>query len=191
MSSPNLQSLDYQPLSKKNWPQLQQLFGERGACGGCWCMHWRLTNKEYERNKGSGNKQLFYDLIISKAPLGILAFFQGEPIAWCSVSPRDSLPRLETSRILKRVDNKPVWSITCLFLKKEFRRKGLSKSIIKAACDYAKAQGASIIEAYPIIPKKEKMPDAFAWVGFANAFEQAGFEAVAQPSETRLYMRYQ
>jgi len=153
-------------------------------------MYWRLTNKEFSQHKGEGNKQLFRDLVEEQDPLGVLAFEEDEPIGWCSVSPRDALVRLKTSRLLKRVDEKQVWSITCLFIRKDWRRKGLSRLLIRAGCEYAEQQGAKIIEAYPIIPKKAKMPDVFAWPGFATSFLGAGFEVVEQRSETRMYMRY-
>ena len=93
------------------------------------------------------------------------------------------------SRLFKRIDSKPVWSVTCLFIRKDFRRDGLSSALIKTACNNAFIQGAKTIEAYPIIPKKDKMPEVFAWVGFAKAYKNAGFKVVSQPSETRLIMR--
>ena len=111
------------------------------------------------------------------------------PIGWCSVSPRETFLGLEKSRLFKRFDSNPVWSVTCLFIRKDFRRDGLSSTLIKTACNNAFNQGAETIEAYPIIPKKDKMPDVFAWVGFTKAYKNAGFEVIDQPSETRLIMR--
>lgn len=83
-------------------------------------MYWRLVHKEYEKNKGAGNKKTFYTLAKNKLPLGVLAYDNHVPVGWCSVSPRSSLVRLEHSRLFRRMDNKPVWSITCLFIEREF-----------------------------------------------------------------------
>jgi len=178
----------YKLLDVRTWPDLVTLFGKNGACGGCWCMTWRLTSKEYEATKGENNKLKFYDLVKAGKPLGTLAFSNNMPIGWCSVSPRETFLRLEKSRLFKRFDSIHVWSVTCLFIRIDYRRNGLSSALIKAACNNAFKQGAITIEAYPIISKKDKMPDVFAWVGFTKAYKNAGFEVIGQPSETRLIM---
>ena len=133
--------LQFSPVTKKRWSDFEMLFGERGACGGCWCMLWRLTRKEFENQKGAGNRKAMKAIIEAGKIPGILAFSQGEPVAWCSVAPRDHFPALDRSRILKPVDEMPVWSISCLFVDKPFRRKGLSTQMIVAAVDYAKKKG--------------------------------------------------
>lgn len=186
----DLKAALFTPVTCENWEDLVELFGVRGACGGCWCMYWRLTHREFQEKKGVGNKKLFHKLVSERKPVGVMAEVNGKPVGWCSISPRKDLIRLSNSRLLKPVDEQPVWSITCLFINKEFRRLGLSKDLIKAACDYAKGLGAQIIEAYPIIPKKDPVPDVFAWVGFVESFRKAGFKRVEERSETRLLMRY-
>ena len=182
--------LQFSPVTKKRWSDFETLFGERGACGGCWCMLWRLTRKEFENQKGAGNRKAMKAIIEAGKIPGILAFVQNEPVAWCSVAPRDHFPALDRSRILKPIDDLPVWSISCLFVDKQFRRKGLSTQIINAAVDYVKKKGGSIVEAYPVEPKKDKMPDVFAWTGLASAFLKAGFVECARRSETRPVMRF-
>lgn len=184
-----MQHFHFKALAADTWADLENLFGARGACGGCWCMTWRLASKDYERFKGEQNRLLLRQMSEAGKPLGVIAYAGGEPVGWCSVSPRESLARLENSRLLRRPDGLPVWSITCFFVKKEFRRKGLAAHLIKAASDYAFANGAPAVEAYPMIAKKETVPEVFAFIGFANSFEKAGFETISQPSDTRLIMR--
>ncbi len=182
--------LRYKPLNKETWSDLQTLFGEKGACGGCWCMYWRLSHKEYESRKGQINREAFNNLINQDRPLGMLAFEDDLPIGWCSLSPKRTLIRLKSSRLFKNLNEvRSTWSITCLFIHKDYRNKGLSTKIISAAAEYALENGASIIEAYPILPKKSNMPSAFAWVGFVNSFKRAGFKKIIQVSESRLVMR--
>ncbi|MBI2969026.1 MAG: GNAT family N-acetyltransferase [Bacteroidetes bacterium] len=181
--------LTFHPLTSQNWKHFETLFGAKGACGGCWCMTWRLTSKDYEKFKGNGNKQKIRRLVKSNRPLGIIAFKNKIPIGWCSVSPRHTFPRLENSKLLKRLDDIPVWSITCLFINKEFRRKNISSFLIKEAAEYAFQNGATVVEAYPVIPKKKPMPDVFAWTGIANAYKKVGFAIAHQPNENRLIMR--
>ena len=183
-------NLQFKPLSVSNWEAFNKLFGERGACGGCWCMYWRLKNAEFEKQKGLGNKNAIRMLVEKKQPVGILAYVKTKPVGWCAIAPRVKYLRLENARILKRIDEKPVWSIVCFFIDKNYRAKGISIELIKAAVKYATAQGATIIEAYPQIPKKDKIPPVFAYTGLASAFSKAGFEEMARRSDTRPIMRY-
>jgi len=120
---------------------------------------------------------------------GILAFCSEEPVGWCSLGPRTSFPGLAGSRILKPIDDLPVWSVTCFFVRRDFRRKGVSVALLQAAIDFAAAQGARAVEGYPVEPRKD-MPDAFVWHGTSSAFLQAGFQEVLRRSETRPIMRY-
>jgi len=180
---------NFSAVTKQNWKDFEELFGERGACGGCWCMYWRLKRKDYEAQKGTGNKREMKKLINSGVIPGILAFKNTEPVGWCSVAPRDEFLVLENSKILKRIDDKPVWSVVCLFIKKNYRNCGISVQLLKAAKKYIKEQGGRILEGYPVEPKKDKMPDAFAWTGLASAYLKAGFKEQLRRSETRPIMR--
>ena len=121
---------------------------------------------------------------------GLIAYIKDDPVAWCSIAPRENFQALDRSRILKRVDDKPVWSIVCFFVSKPYRRKGISLNLIKAAVDYARGQQAGIVEGYPIDPKKENSPDVFVYTGLFSAFKKAGFVEVCRRSETRPIMRY-
>lgn len=184
--------LDFHPLTPDRWPDLERLFGERGACGGCWCMWWRLTGPEYAAQRGHANKQSFQALVESDAEPGILAYAEGEPVGWCAVAPRDAYKRLreERIRIFKKVDEWPVWSITCFFVARPFRRKGITVELLTAAVAFARERGATIVEGYPVEPKESRIPDASAYTGTATAFRQAGFVEVLRRSETRPIMRY-
>ena len=178
------------PVTRERWKDFEKLFGEKGACAGCWCMYWRIKASLWEKQKGDGNKKAIHKLISSGFIPGILAYIDGEPVGWCSVAPREDFPRLENSRILKPVDEKPVWSIVCLFIQKNYRNSGISVQLLKAAKKYAEEQGVKILEGYPVEPKKDKMPDAFVWTGLASAFLKAGFKEQLRRSETRPIMRY-
>ncbi len=181
--------LTFHPLTPARWRDLEALFGERGACGGCWCMWWRLKRSEYEKQKGEKNRQAFRKIVNSGQPPGLLAYQDGQAVAWCAVAPRETYPVLERSRVLKRVDDQPVWSVVCLFVARPHRRKGVTVELLKAAVEYARKQGAKIVEGYPVEPKSSKMPDTFVWTGLASAYSKAGFVEVARRSETRPIMR--
>lgn len=180
----------FYPLNPERWDDLEELFGERGACGGCWCMWWKLTTSEFEKQKGENNKKAFEKIVKSGKIPGIIAYLNEHPVAWCAVGPRESYPRLQRSRILKPIDDEPVWSIVCLFVAKPYRNKGISVKLLKAAIDHVSKQKGKIVEGYPVEPKKESIPDAFAYTGLASAFRKAGFIEVIRRSETRPIMRY-
>jgi len=114
----------------------------------------------------------------------------GKPAGWCSVAPREHFPALENSRILKPVDEQPVWSISCLFVEKNYRRQGISVALLRAAADYVKRHGGKIVEGYPTEPKKNRLPDVFIWTGIASAYQKAGFVECARRSQTRPIMRF-
>ena len=152
-------------------------------------MWWRLNRSTFNAQKGEKNRAAFKAVVDSGDAPGILAYFNGTPIGWCAIAPRETYPALERSRVLKRIDDKPVWSIVCLFIARTYRRKGVSIELLKAAADYARKQGGRIVEGYPVEPRKDEMPDAFAWTGLASAFLKAGFVECERRSETRPIMR--
>ncbi|MEK7798691.1 MAG: GNAT family N-acetyltransferase, partial [Acidobacteriota bacterium] len=180
---------EFHPLTPARWGDLETLFGERGACGGCWCMYWRLARSRFEKQKGAGNRRAFKRLVGSGLPPGILAYRDDRPIGWCAVGPRESYPVLERSRTLRRFDDRPVWSVTCLFVARPERRQGLSVELLRAAASHARRRGARLIEGYPVEARTGRLPDAFAWTGLPAAFRRAGFVEVARRSPTRPFMR--
>lgn len=182
-------NLRFLPLTDKNWSDLEMLFGPRGASGGCWCMWWRLRRSEYEKKKGAGNQRAFHKIVDSGAPVGVLAYADGKPVGWCAVAPRADYPVLGRSRVLAPVDGQPVWSVTCFYIAKGWRRSGLTAQLLEAAVSYARKRGAKLVEGYPQDPRSGKFPDAFAWTGLASAFRKAGFAEVARRSATRPVMR--
>ncbi|MCU0364258.1 MAG: GNAT family N-acetyltransferase [Ignavibacteriaceae bacterium] len=181
---------NFYPVTKENWKDFEDLFGEKGACAGCWCMYWRMKRKDYDNLRGTGTKKKMKSLVNKGTVPGILAYDNDKPIGWCSVAPREDFPVLENSRVMKRIDNKPVWSVVCFFIKRDYRRKGLSVELLNASKVFVKMNNGKIIEGYPVEPKAAKSPDVFVWTGLASAFRQAGFKEIIRRSETRPIMRY-
>lgn len=182
-------SIRIEPVTPGRWDDLVRLFGARGACGGCWCMTPRLSSAEYERSKGAGNRRKLRALVDRGRVPGVLAYRGDEPVGWCSIEPREAFPRLARSRICKPVDDAAAWSITCLFVAKGCRAQGMSSQLIAGAVDHARRNGARIVEAYPVEPKRKPMPDVFAFTGIASAFRRLGFVEVARRSPSRPFLR--
>lgn len=182
--------LSIHPVIPDRWPDLVKLFGPRGASGGCWCMWFRLKRAEFERRKGEGNRRTMKKIVERGGVPGLLAYENGEPVGWCAVAPRESYLLLENSRVLERVDDKPVWSVVCFFIAKSHRGKGVTTALLKAAVAFAAKSGARIVEGYPVDPGTRRIPEAFAYHGLVDAFRAAGFREVLRRSDTRPIMRY-
>lgn len=177
-------------------------------------MFMRLPRATFEQQKGLKNKKAMQKLVKANDVPGLLAYARGEPVGWCSISPREKFSALERSRILQPIDEQPVWSVTCFFIAKGFRRQGVTVELLKAAIAYVKKRGGKILEGYPVEPAsastssasigsastssattadagaKKMQPDTFMWTGLASAFRKAGFKEILRRSATRPIMRY-
>ena len=155
-------------------------------------MLWRLTRAEFERRKGTGTKRALRRLVGKGDPPGVLAYVGDVAVGWCAIGPRETYPALERSRIMRPPppDASRVWCVTCFYVAPRFRRRGLSVQLLRAAVTFAGRRGARVVEGYPIVPSRSDYPPAFASIGLAGTFSGAGFRQVAQPSPTRLIMRY-
>lgn len=180
--------LTTQALTSDRWEDFERLMGPRGGADDCWCMLWRLKAKEWREGKTGGNRTAMR-AIVAEQPPGLLAYADDLPVGWCSVAPRSAFPRLDNSRILKPVDDAPVWSVTCFFIAKGWRGKGVATMLLEAACAFARERGASVLEGYPIDPLGARYANAFAWTGMMRSFEEVGFEEVARRSDKRPIMR--
>jgi len=180
----------FHPLTPERWGDFEMLFGPRGATGGCWCMYWRLRRTQYAEQQGELNRRNMKAIVESGNIPGILAYAGDEPAGWCSIAPREEFSTLARSRVLRPVDDQPVWSVVCFFISRKYRRQGLTVALLKAAVEYARSRDARIVEGYPVDPREGKSPDVFVYTGLLSAFKQAGFTEVLRRSETRPIMRY-
>jgi GNAT superfamily N-acetyltransferase len=178
--------LTVRPLTPDLWPALEDLFGERGACNGCWCMYWRI-GAAYRRTPRDRNKEAFREVVRRGPPPGLLAFDGDLPVGWCQLTPREELPWLDRAWALKRVDDLPVWSLSCFYVRKGYRKRGITSALIAAALEVARRAGAPALEAYPL--DADWTPSASS-TGFVSTFVRAGFATVARRVPPRPVMRY-
>ncbi len=181
--------LTVEPLTCERLGDFEALFGPRGACGGCWCMWWRLSASEFRRQRGEGNRKAMRALVAGGEVPGLLAYLDGEPVGWCCVGPRTAFPRLARSRVLAAVDEAPVWSVVCFFVARRARRQGVMGKLLEGAVAHACRAGAQMVEGYPVAPRQRVTADAFAFTGLLGPFLAAGFVEVARRSPTRPIVR--
>lgn len=187
-------ALRIHPVTRERWQDLTRLFGDRGACGGCWCMFFRLTGAEFDegsRRRGALNRRRLNTIVRGDRIPGLLAYRGDAPVGWCSVAPREELCRISRSPVIKPIDDEPgVWSVVCFFTDRTARGEGVATVLLEAAVEHARRNGARIIEAYPLDPASTPIPNEEAYVGLASMFLRVGFEEVARRRERRPILRY-
>lgn len=175
---------EFHPLTSDRWPDLVQLFEHHGNPGYCWCMTWRAPSAEYQQLGTAGRKRALRSRVKAQIPIGILAYRADEPVGWCSIAPRETYARLEKSTTLKRIDDRPVWSVVCFFVSRPMRGKGLALQLLRAAVAYAASRGAHIVEGYPVNPGQ-----SYQFMGSPAIFKAAGFREVARAENDRPIVR--
>ena len=181
-------ALDIQPLTPERWDDLVQLFGDNGAYGNCWCTWFRQTSKDFSAgcaNRGAGNRDFLQRLTDARRRPGLIAYRDGTPVGWVSVAPLDEFGRILRSPTLKPETAPPptTWAIVCFYVPRGERRGGVTRSLLPAAVDYARSQGATRVEAYPVDTRgKARIESAGLFTGKLDWFQQAGFAEVRRRS---------
>jgi GNAT superfamily N-acetyltransferase len=137
---------------------------------------------------GERNRRALRSLVNKGTVPGLIGYEDGSPVGWISLGPREEYGKLARSPVMKPVDDKPVWSIVCFFVDPRVRGKGAAEALLKGAIDYARSQGARLLEAYPVDKGERSHPD-FMFFGAKSMYDRAGFKEVARRKETRPVMR--
>jgi GNAT superfamily N-acetyltransferase len=175
------------PATSAQWPALEDLFGRSGASNGCWCMYWRIGPRYRDRPRAD-NKEDLRQLAASGRPPGLLAFHGDQAVGWCELAPRAELAWLARARYLGPVDDLPVWSVPCFYVRSSHRGRGVMDALIEGALPTAATAGAPALEAYPVdttVPSHT----GNLFPGIAAAFARHGFEVVARRKPDRPVMR--
>ncbi len=185
---------DILPLTPERWPAFEDLFGRQGACYGCWCVHFRLPPAARRVNDREANKAFMKRRIEDGPPPGLLAFEGDRAVGWMQIGPRADVPEWNNKgRASAPLDvdaaDAAAWAISCFFLRSSARGKGLTHRLVEAGLDFARQNGARLVEACPIRRSKDSRSIGL-FVGSVRVFEKAGFETVAERKEGRPLMRY-
>jgi predicted GNAT family acetyltransferase len=182
------------PLSSERWSDLESLFAGKGCSFArtCWCMDYRLSGKRPALAPGQiraeVNRAALKNLVEGGSVPGLIGYRGSTPVGWVSLAPREEYTRLKRSSVMKAVNEQPVWSVICFVVPSEYRGQGIAEALLKAAVNYAKKNGAKIVEAYPI-DKPSRSNDSFMWFGAKSMYDKAGFEEVARRKPQRPIVR--
>jgi GNAT superfamily N-acetyltransferase len=171
--------LDIHPLTADRLPDLASLFEQGGDPRWCWCSFYRVRSVDFRGSTPESNRRVLEAAVATtaddgRAP-GLVAYRDGEAVGWVSVGPRADYERLEHSKVLAPVDDRPVWSIVCFVVARRSRGQGIAAALLEAAADYARQHGATLLEAYPVDTHGARVPAADAYKGTVGMFERAGF----------------
>lgn len=175
-------TVKFRPVEQNNRNDFEALFESTGAPNYCWCMAWRVVDDEKGTTDNERRKNSILQRVGDKIPIGILGYIEDKPVAWCSIAPRNTYRKLGGEDL--EVDEGKIWSLVCFYIKRDFRKQGLSVSLIKAAVKYAKSKGAKYVEAYPVKPGSP----SYRFMGFVPVFEKLGFEFVKKAGSRRNVM---
>jgi GNAT superfamily N-acetyltransferase len=120
--------------------------------------------------------------IMDSTTVGLVAYLEGEPVAWVSIAPRDTYRDLGGPEAEK---GEKIWSLACMYIHRKLRGEGHGNELIKAATAYARKRGGTMLEAYPVDPKSP----SYRFMGFVPAFKRLGFEEIAKAGSRRHVMR--
>jgi len=183
--------IDARPAGAERWKDLVTVFGRCGAYDGCWCMYWRRKRSELGRMKTAGRRDALRELTTRARPPGLLYYDLSDekapvPFGWCALGPREDFSVLQRSPVLKPVDELPTWSMVCFFVREQYRGRGLFRRLAELALDYARAQQAPRIEAYP---RENHLTGPYAYQGITPVYLSLGFREIARRKPLRPILR--
>jgi GNAT superfamily N-acetyltransferase len=165
------------PVSPDRFDDFADVVNRSRRSNHCWCLSHRLTAAEIDRLGGGSREQAMRRLCETDRPPGVVVYRDGEPVGWCNIGPRADISRLARSRLIRPVDDLPVWSIVCVVVRAGHRRQGVTAPLLEGAVAYAASHGAPAVEAYPVDPPG-RMDATMAFVGTRAMFDRAGFHVV-------------
>jgi GNAT superfamily N-acetyltransferase len=169
-------TFDTRPLTPDRVDDFATVANPNRRPSHCWCLSHRLSAREITELGGGSREAAFRALCARENPPGVIGYDDGEPVGWCSIGPRSENTRLSQSRLIRPLDDVPVWSIICVVIRGGHRRRGYTTPLINGAVEYAATRGAPAVESYPVDPGSGRIDLTMAFVGTRAMFANAGFE---------------
>jgi len=170
-------------LSVDTWePYAAMVERHNGVFGGCWCTWFHRPAGDAPGVEGLGegydsNRQIKASLVCEGRSRAALVFDDEEVVAWCQFGTPSELPNIyHRKQYLEMIERLPDFRITCIFVDKRYRRRGLSAVALQGALDLIAAAGGGVVEGYPHDTKGARQSVLYS--GTRSLFERAGFSYV-------------
>jgi hypothetical protein len=194
-------SIGVVPANQATWEDIEAVVGKARSWDRlCFCQRfklgvpgWRATTDDERAEMLREQTDCGYPQ--SDSTTGLLAYVGSEPAGWCCVEPRPALPFIPEQRSLcKKRGQDPtddrMWVVACFVTRTPFRYSGVSRTLAKAAVEFARARGAGAVEGYAMVTQPGV---EITWgelhVGSRSIFADAGMRQVAAPTKRRVVMR--
>jgi GNAT superfamily N-acetyltransferase len=178
----DLDRLAFKPVTPSTRGDFEAFFSSPGAPHYCWCVVWRRSSEEAKHHAPADRKRQMMQRLDRGTPVGLLAYLDGAPVGWVSIAPRETYRNLGGPA---PKEGEVIWSLACFFVRRSLRGQGMTRRLIAAAVDYAREEGATIVEAYPV----DEAAPSYRFMGFVPVFRKAGFTEVARAGTRRHAMR--
>ena len=182
------------PATPARWPDVEAVFGARGCslARGCWCMYYRHSGAPPPLPEGTTRAAVhraeLKALVDGGRAPGLVGYRGKAPVGWVSIAPREEFAKLRRSPIMKAVDERAVWSVICFVVPSAHRGEGVARALLSGAIAWARRQGATMLEAYPVDKPKRSQDDSM-WFGSKSMYDDAGFSEVARRKPHRPVVR--
>jgi len=177
------------PASADRFDDAEHALTGGGDGASCWCQWWMLRNKDFDATSNEERRELLRADLRAPVPSALIAYVDDVAAGWVKVAPRSEQPRLAFTRDFQESpepwDDPAVWAVTCFVVRREFRGEGIAARLLDAAVDHARANGARVIEAYPVDTGIKKTSSNELYHGALSSFVDAGFNEVARPKPAR------
>ena len=188
------------PAHRASWDDLKAVFGTRGSAQRCWCQRYKLAPRESfasvpaEERAHRLRQQTDCGNPLAQQTSGLVAYLADQPVGWCAVEPRPAFTGMVRNQRVPWTDrdedraDRGVWAVTCVLTRAGFRKRGVSRALVAASLEHARAQGAVALEAYPMA--SASAIDEELHVGLERVFADAGFAVATRPTSRRVVMRF-
>jgi GNAT superfamily N-acetyltransferase len=185
----NMKNLSIKALNIETWKDFERLAQKHnGVWGGCWCTAFHPKSPDQKQSQEltkSYKRRLVED---GRAHAALV--FEGELcVAWCQYGPPQELPNIYHKKEVESKMTLPDWRITCFFVDRDYRKKGLSFFALNGALELIKNSGGGVVESYPQDTQGRKISNSFLYNGTREIFEKAGFNYEGKKGKNHCIMR--
>ena len=187
-------AIEVLPASADRWPHVERVMQTPGDPETCWCMTFRVPREDWDARGVEQNRDDLHALVEAGMRPGLVAYDDGEPVGWCAVAPLTDFVRLTASPFIAQArpdgdDPSGRWAVLCFVVSPSARGGGLVDTMIAAAAEHARSQGATGLEAIPLdVDSAEHLTADELYGGTVAAFGSAGFVPLARLGPERVLM---